>query len=84
MIKIFGNPHQHLLQYAIGTRDATTNTWGWPAITLCVTCQLFGATLQISRMQAVIAGTAMVVAMFFLVYRLIPDSFPSDQGRDVE
>src|SRR6516225_5613165 len=59
--KIFGNPPQPFLQYAIGTRDATTNTWGWPAI-LWLVCHLFGATLKIVRTPAAIAGTAMVFA----------------------
>ena len=41
--KIFGNSPQPFLGYAVGTRDATTNTWGWPSI-LWVTCRLFGTT----------------------------------------
>src|SRR5215831_12722081 len=68
--KIFGNPPQPFLQYAIGTRDATTNTWGWPAI-LWVTCRLFGTTLKIARTPGMIAGSAMVLVMFFLIYRML-------------
>src|SRR5215471_541163 len=77
--KIFGNPPQAFLQYAIGTRDATTNTWGWPAI-LWMTCQLYGTTLKIVRIPGMIAGTAMVLAMFFLIYRMLPPSFAGNRS----
>ena len=76
--KIFGNSPQPLLQYAIETRDATTNTWGWPAI-LWVTCRIFGTTLKIARTPGMIAGTAMVLAMFFLIYRILGPSFPGNR-----
>jgi len=77
--KIFGNPPQPFLQYAIGTRDATTNTWGWPAI-LWVTCRLFGTTLKIARTPGMIAGSATVLAMFFLIYRMLPPSFRGNRS----
>jgi hypothetical protein len=59
------------------TRDATTNTWGWPAI-VWIACRSFGATLQVARTPGVLAGTGMVLAVFFLVYKLLPKDF---QGK---
>jgi hypothetical protein len=53
---------QPLVEYAVGTRNAATNTWGWPAI-LWVTCKFLGTTVKIARMPAVIAGTALNTAI---------------------
>lgn len=76
--RVFLNPNQHLLGYLVHTRDATTNTWGWPAI-LWVVCRIFGATLQVARTPGALAGTGMVLAMFFLVHRLLPENFPGNR-----
>src|SRR6516225_3174275 len=73
--RVFLNPPQPLLAFMSQTRDATTNTWGWPAI-LWIACRFFGGTLQVARTPGALAGTAMVLAMFFLVYKLLPEDFP--------
>ena len=73
--RIFLNPPKPLLEYMRETRDATTNTWGWPAI-LWIACRFFGGTLQVARTPGALAGTFMVLAMFFLVYKLLPEDFP--------
>ena len=72
--RVFLNPPQPLLAFMSQTRDATTNTWGWPAI-LWIACRFFGGTLQVARTPGALAGTAMVLAIFFLVYRLFPRDF---------
>lgn len=75
----FFNPHvwgphpQSLLDFAVGTKDSTTNTMGWPAI-IWMNCRLFGATLTVARAGAPIAGTAAVILVFLLVYRLLSGS----------
>ncbi|HEY6346035.1 MAG TPA: hypothetical protein VIY49_31490 [Bryobacteraceae bacterium] len=69
---LYGSHPKSLLDYALTTRDATTNTWGWPAI-LWMACRLFGATLQVARGCSLAAGTAAVAAVFVLVYRLLPE-----------
>jgi hypothetical protein len=76
--KLYQNPPTPLFSYIVGTRDATTNTWGWPAILWIVT-RVFGATVQVARTPGVIAGTVMVLAMFILTYALIPKSFPGNR-----
>jgi hypothetical protein len=71
----FFNPHvwgphpQSLLDFAEGTKDSTTNTMGWPGI-IWINCRLFAATLAVARAGAAVAGTAAVVLVFVLVYRL--------------
>jgi hypothetical protein len=72
--RVFLNPPQPLLAFMSQTRDATTNTWGWPAI-LWIACRFFGGTLQVARTPGALAGTAMVLAIFFLVHRLLPKDF---------
>jgi hypothetical protein len=69
---LYGRHPKSLLDYALTTRNATTNTWGWPAI-LWMACRLFGATLQVARGCSLAAGTAAVAAVFVLVYRLLPE-----------
>jgi hypothetical protein len=69
---LYGSHPRSLLDYALTTRDATTNTWGWPAI-LWIACRLFGATLQVARGCSLAAGTAAVAAVFLLVYRMLPE-----------
>ncbi|MBV8844909.1 MAG: hypothetical protein JO307_19050 [Bryobacterales bacterium] len=76
--KLFRNPPQPLIPYVVGTRDATTNTWGWPAI-LWIAARIFGGTVQVARTPGVIAGTLLVAAMFFLIYNLLPDDFPGNR-----
>lgn len=69
---LYGSHPKSLLDYALTTRNATTNTWGWPAI-LWMACRLFGATLPVARGCSLAAGTGAVAAVFFLVYRLLPE-----------
>lgn len=69
--RLFGDHPKALLDYALTTKDGTTNTMGWPAI-LWTACRLFGPTLGVARAPSVLVGTAAVVFIFFLVYRLIP------------
>ena len=70
--RIYGNPPQPLLDYALSTRDATTDTWGWPMV-VWLACRAFGANPVVSRLPAVLAGTAAVLMVFLLVYSLIPN-----------
>lgn len=67
---LFGAHPESLPAFALGARDATTNTMGWPAI-IWIVCHLFGTTLSAARAGAVIAGTAAVGLIFLLVYRLL-------------
>jgi hypothetical protein len=69
---LYGSHPRSLLDYALTTRNATTNTWGWPAI-LWMACHLFGATLEVARGCSLAAGTGAVAAVFLLVYRLVPE-----------
>ena len=77
-VKLYGNPPQPLLDYALSSRDATTGTWGWP-MTIWLACRAFGATLVVSRLPAVFVGTAAVGMIFLLVYHLIPQLPPSSR-----
>lgn len=71
---IYRNPPTPLIDFAWSTKAATTNTWGWPAI-IWIFCRLFGATIGVARWPSVLVGSAAVLAMFFLVYRLLPEEF---------
>jgi hypothetical protein len=75
---LYGSHPKSLLDYALTTRNATTNTWGWPAI-LWVACRLFGATLQVARGCSLAVGTTAVAAVFVLVYRLLPEEAPGSR-----
>ena len=72
--RLFGAHPKALLDYALTTKNGTTNTMGWPAI-LWMSCRLFGPTLGVARAPSVLVGTAAVVLIFLLVYRLIPAAF---------
>lgn len=70
-LHVWGSHPQSLVEFAKGTKDTTTNTMGWPAI-IWLSCRLFGPTLVVARAGAVLAGTASVVLVFVLSYRLVP------------
>jgi hypothetical protein len=72
--KVWGAHPQSLFDFAKSTKDATTNTWGWPAV-IWISCRIFGPTVGIARMPSVVVGTAAVLLVFLLVYRLIPTNF---------
>lgn len=75
---LYLQPPTPLFEFAKTTRDATTNTWGWPAI-IWVTCRIFGGTITVARAPSVFVGTATVALMFLLVYRVIPTSFAGNR-----
>mgnify|MGYP001181036558 CR=1 FL=1 len=68
---IYGDHPQSLFDFARSTKDATTNTWGWPAV-IWISCRIFGSTAGIARMPSVLVGTGAVFFVFLLVYRSIP------------
>jgi len=70
---IYGNHHRSLLDFAFGTRNGTTQSWGWSAIFWIVT-RAFGPSIAVARMPAVLVNTAGVALLFALVYRLLPES----------
>jgi hypothetical protein len=71
---VYHKPPLPLIDFAWSTKAATTNTWGWPAI-IWIFCRLFGATIGVARFPSVLVGATAVLAMFYLVYRLLPDNF---------
>jgi len=70
---IYGNHHRSLLDFAFGTRNGTTQSWGWSAIFWIVT-RAFGPSIAVARMPTVLVNTAGVALLFALVYRLLPES----------
>jgi hypothetical protein len=68
---LYRNPPKALIDFAVTTKNATTNTWGWPAV-IWVACRVFGATIGVARAPSVLAGTAAVLFLFVLVYRMLP------------
>jgi len=75
--KVWGSHPQSLFDFARSTKDATTNTWGWPAV-IWMSCRMFGATVGVARVPSVVAGTALVLLVFMIVYRLIPKTSKGD------
>jgi hypothetical protein len=69
--QLYGDAPKSMLSFALATRNATTNTWGWPAV-IWLSCHLFGATVTAARAPSVIAGTGSVFLVFMIVYRLNP------------
>ncbi len=67
---LYGSHPKSLVDFALTTRRLTTNTWGWPAI-IWISCRVFGATIEAARACSVLAGTAAVVLVSILAYRLI-------------
>src|SRR5579862_9090602 len=68
---VYGNPPAPLLQFAMTTRDATTNTWGWPMV-IWITCRVFGGSAAIARAPSMLAGTITILLVFLLAFRLKP------------
>lgn len=71
---IYGPHPVSLVRFALATKASTTNTWGWPAI-VWLFCKALGPTLTAARVPSVLAGTAAVLAIFVLVYRLLDGRF---------
>src|SRR5579863_1322534 len=70
---LYHNPTKPLIDFAVTTKNATTNTWGWPAI-IWVACRMFGATIGVARGPSVVVGTAAVLFLFVLVYQMLPSA----------
>jgi hypothetical protein len=73
---LYGNHPKTLVDFAMGTRNATTVTWGWPSL-IWMACRLFGPVIGTARMLTVLVSTLGVLMIFFLVRRLLPDT-PSE------
>lgn len=69
---IYGNHPKALIDFAVTTKNATTNTWGWPAV-IWMACRAFGRTIGVARAPSVLVGTAAVFLLFLLVYRAMPE-----------
>jgi hypothetical protein len=74
---VYRNPPAALIDFAVSTKNATTNTWGWPAI-IWIACRMFGSTIGVARAPSVLVGTAAVLLLFTLVYRMLP---PELEGK---
>lgn len=73
---IYRTPPQPLLQFAFSTKEATTNTWGWPAV-IWTACRVFGGTIAVARAPSVLAGVGAVLLVFLLTYRVLPRTLSS-------
>ncbi len=72
---VYSPKHLSLVDFALYTRRSSTITWGWPSI-IWIACRLFGATIETARFPTVLLSAAGVLALFCLVYRLIPRDAP--------
>jgi len=70
---VYGEHPKSLVDFALSTRNATTVTWGWPAI-IWIVSRLFGPVIETARMPTVFVSAAGVLLLFFLVYRILADS----------
>jgi hypothetical protein len=70
---VYGDHPKSLVDFALSTRNATTVTWGWPAI-IWIVSRSFGPVIGIARMATVLVSTAGVLLIFLLVYRLLRDT----------
>lgn len=68
---LYRNPPKGLIDFAVTTRNATTNTWGWPAV-IWIVCRIFGPTIGAARVPSVVVGTAAVLLLFALAWRILP------------
>lgn len=70
---IYASHPKALIDFAVTTKNATTNTWGWPAV-IWMTCRVFGRTIGVARAPSVLVGTAAVFLLFLLVYQVMPEA----------
>lgn len=70
---IYGSHPKALLDFAVTTKNTTTNTWGWPAL-IWMACRVFGRTIGVARAPSVLVGTLAVFFLFLLVYHAMPEA----------
>jgi hypothetical protein len=75
---VYSGHHKSLVDFALYTRDTTTVTWGWPGL-LWIVSRVFGPTIGTARMPGVLLSVAGVLALFFLLDRLLPRNFQGDR-----
>jgi hypothetical protein len=71
---LYGAHPKSLVDFALTTRNATTVTWGWPAV-IWIVSRVFGPTIGAARMATVLASTLGILLMFLLVQRLLERGF---------
>jgi hypothetical protein len=67
---VYSDHPKSLVDFALTTRDATTVTWGWPAV-IWIVSRTFGSTIGTARIPTLVANTAGVALLFALVYQLL-------------
>ena len=75
---VYGGHHKSLVDFALYSRRATTITWGWPGI-VWVVSRTFGSTIAAARMPTVFMSAAGVLALFGLVFYLLPRDLPGNR-----
>ena len=71
---VYGNPPKPLLEHVLEREHNTTNAAGWFAV-VWVSARSLGETAAAARIPSVAAGTASILAVFLLVWR-VSGSFP--------
>ncbi|MEJ2704471.1 MAG: hypothetical protein P8Z79_18710 [Sedimentisphaerales bacterium] len=75
--QIFGHMSTSLRRYAALESQELTLGPAWSLI-IALTCRVFGGVVSVGRMPSVLFGTAAILCIFYLVYRLLQ---PNDDER---
>jgi uncharacterized membrane protein len=71
--QIFKHMSTSLRRYAAAEAQELTLGPAW-SITIAITCKVFGGVVMVGRMPSVFFGSAAILAIFYLVYRLVQSS----------
>jgi hypothetical protein len=71
--QIFKHMSTSLRRYAAAEAQELTLGPAWPII-IAITCKVFGGVVTVGRMPSVFFGSATILGIFYLVYRLVQSS----------